>query len=76
MRPYVDRAQKLPSGTPRLAFPRTRFGITALRTAFRVAGSPIGRRLSGLFAPPADEIDLPRYAALPGREGQARAARA
>ena len=52
-------------------------GVTALRTALRVAGSPVGRRAgSGCSLPPADEIDLPRYASLPGREGQARAARA
>ena len=78
MRPYVDRAQKLPPGTPRLAFPRTRTGVTLLRSALRAAASPVGRRvtgLSGLFSPPADEIDLPRYASLPGRERQTRAAR-
>ena len=65
MRPYVDRAQKLPPGTPRLAFPRTRTGVTGPRTALRVAASPVAQRLGGLsgrfFSPPADEIDLPRY---------------
>ena len=39
MRPYVDRAQKLPPGTPRLAFPRTRTGVTVLRSALRVGGA-------------------------------------
>ena len=66
MRPDVDRAQKLPPGTPRLAFPRTRTGVTLLRSALRAAASPVGRRvtgLSGLFSPPADEIDLPHHAA-------------
>ena len=65
MRPYVDRAQKLPPGTPRLAFPRTRTGVTGLRTALRVAASPVAQHLGGLsgrfLSPPADEIDLPRY---------------
>ena len=65
MRPYVDKAQKLPPGTPRIAFPRTRTGVTGLRTALRVAASPVVQRLGGLsgrfFSPPADEIDLPPY---------------
>lgn len=65
MRPYVQRAQDLPPGTPRLAHPRTRTGVTLLRTALRIAGSRAVQRLGGLagilFSPPADEIDLPHY---------------
>jgi 2-polyprenyl-6-methoxyphenol hydroxylase-like FAD-dependent oxidoreductase len=62
MRPYVDQAQNLPPGTPRLANPRTRLGIAALRSVLRAAATPMGRRLtSGLFRPPADRIDLPSY---------------
>lgn len=63
MRPYVENAQKLPPGTPRLAHPRTRMGITALQTALKVVGSAPARRLSGFFSPPADKIDLPAYPA-------------
>jgi 2-polyprenyl-6-methoxyphenol hydroxylase-like FAD-dependent oxidoreductase len=64
MRPYVERAQKLPPGTPRLAFPRTRTEVTLLRTALRIAASPPARRAGGLFSPPADEIALPHYASF------------
>jgi len=62
MRPYVDQAQKLPPGTPRLANPRTRVGIAAFQTGLRVAAalpSWVGEKV---FAPPAEAIDLPRYA--------------
>lgn len=63
MRPYVEQAQDLPPGTPRLAHPRSRAGVSALRTAVRVAGSPVGKRIAGLagglFSPPADKISLP-----------------
>ena len=72
MRPYVDRAQKPPPVTPRIAFPRTRTGVTGLRTALRVAASPVGQRLGGLsgrfFSPPAGEIDLPRYPVYSGTD--------
>lgn len=65
MRPYVERAQKLPPGTPQLAHPRTRTGVTMLRTAVGLAGSGPVQRIGGLagrfFSPPADAIDLPRY---------------
>jgi 2-polyprenyl-6-methoxyphenol hydroxylase-like FAD-dependent oxidoreductase len=63
MRPYVDGAQNLPPGTPRLAHPRSRAGVTALRTAMRIVASGPARRLGKLggrlISPPADAIDLP-----------------
>jgi 2-polyprenyl-6-methoxyphenol hydroxylase-like FAD-dependent oxidoreductase len=40
MRPYVDKAQQLPPGVPRLAQPRTRAGLAVLNTALKVAASP------------------------------------
>ncbi|MFF4322930.1 FAD-dependent monooxygenase [Streptomyces sp. NPDC001568] len=65
MRPYVDRAQKLPPGAPRIANPRSRAGLAAMNTVLRIAGSPAAVRLGGLasrfFTPPADAIDLPVY---------------
>lgn len=65
MRPYVDQAQKLPPGTPRIANPRGRAGLAAMNTVLKVAGSPAAARLGGLasrlFTPPADAIDLPSY---------------
>ncbi len=65
MRPYVERAQHLPPGTPRIAHPRTRAGVAVTRTALRLAGSAPVKRLGGLagalLSPPADEIDLPDW---------------
>ncbi|MGW7315661.1 FAD-dependent monooxygenase [Streptomyces sp. NPDC054854] len=65
MRPYVDRAQKLPPGAPRIANPRSRIGLAAMNTVLRIAGTPAAARLGGLasrfFTPPADAIDLPDY---------------
>ena len=62
LRPYVDQAQKLPPGTPRLANPRTRAGIGAFHTGLRVAAalpSWVGEKV---FAPSAEQLDLPTYA--------------
>lgn len=62
MRPYVQQAQDLPPGTPRLANPRTRLGIGVLHTVLGIAGSAPVRRLTRRgFRPPADRIDLPDY---------------
>ncbi|KQQ05931.1 MULTISPECIES: FAD-dependent monooxygenase [unclassified Rathayibacter] len=65
MRPYVDQAQKLPPGTPRLAHPVSRPGVTAFGLAVKLGASPLGSRLAARFAtPPADAIDLPDYSHL------------
>ncbi|MFD3324578.1 FAD-dependent monooxygenase [Streptomyces sp. NPDC058701] len=65
MRPYVDQAQKLPPGTPRIANPRSRAGLAAMNTVLKLAGSPAAAHLGGLvsrlFTPPADAIVLPSY---------------
>ncbi|MFJ1869773.1 FAD-dependent monooxygenase [Streptomyces sp. NPDC088097] len=65
MRPYVERAQKLPPGTPGIANPRTRTGIATMNTVLKAAASPVGARLGGLasrvFTPRAEAIDLPDY---------------
>ncbi|RZT87676.1 2-polyprenyl-6-methoxyphenol hydroxylase-like FAD-dependent oxidoreductase [Pseudonocardia sediminis] len=65
MRPYVDKAQKLPPGAPRIANPRSRAGLAVMNTVLRFAASPVAERLgalsSGLFSPPAEAIDLPTY---------------
>jgi 2-polyprenyl-6-methoxyphenol hydroxylase-like FAD-dependent oxidoreductase len=64
MRPYVDQAQKLAPGAPRIANPRSRAGVAVMNTVLRIAG-PVSARAGGLmstlFAPPADAIDLPTY---------------
>lgn len=65
MRPYVDQAQKLPPGTPRIANPRTRLGLSALRLALRIGSSRLGTMIGAqLFSPPADKIELPDYTHL------------
>ncbi|PWW60292.1 FAD-dependent monooxygenase [Actinokineospora spheciospongiae] len=74
MRPYVEGAQDLGPGTPRLAFPRTRTGIRVLHTAVKAAASAPGRRLAMLdrfAAPPADKIELPDF--FPGGTHPAKA---
>jgi len=61
LRPYVERAQQLPPGTPKLAHPTSTLGVGVLRTALRLVGS-VPEGLSGrLFAPPADHLSLPDY---------------
>lgn len=59
LRPYVERAQRLPPGTPKLAHPTSVAGVRVLRTALRLVDA-LPDRLSGrLFAPPADRFALP-----------------
>jgi 2-polyprenyl-6-methoxyphenol hydroxylase-like FAD-dependent oxidoreductase len=65
LRPYVEQAQQLPPGAPRLAHPRTRAGIRMFNGGLRLASTPVFSRVGGrLFTPPADRIDLPDYAHL------------
>ncbi len=62
MRPYVDQAQRLPPGVPRIAHPKSRAGIALLGLAVRLASTPAGSKLGARFStPPADKIDLPDY---------------
>ncbi|OJH35796.1 FAD-dependent monooxygenase [Cystobacter ferrugineus] len=62
MRPYVARAQDVPSVAPRLANPRTRAGIALGHTVLRLATAPGVRQLLGrLLTPPAEIISLPDY---------------
>lgn len=62
LRPFVERAQDLPPGTPRLANPRSRLGRAVFHGVLRAAASPAGKRLTkGLFRPPADAFTLPDY---------------
>ncbi|MEU2729710.1 FAD-dependent monooxygenase [Streptomyces griseoviridis] len=62
LRPYAERAQKLPPGVPRVAMPRTRAGIRALHLALRAAARPRAvARLNRFLVPPADTFTLPCY---------------
>jgi 2-polyprenyl-6-methoxyphenol hydroxylase-like FAD-dependent oxidoreductase len=63
LRPYVDKAQQLPPGAPRVANPMTDLGVQALRTFLRLASSrPVRAFGSKLFTPPADAFSVPDYA--------------
>nr|WP_228514596.1 FAD-dependent monooxygenase [Frondihabitans sp. VKM Ac-2883] len=65
MRPYVNQAQQLPPGAPRIANPRTRIGIVALNAAAKIGASRAFSAIGGkFFSPPADKIDLPDYSHL------------
>jgi hypothetical protein len=62
MRPYVDQAQQLPPGTPRLANPRTRAGIAGFNTILRIASTELAQRVGRkVFSPKAERIELPTY---------------
>jgi 2-polyprenyl-6-methoxyphenol hydroxylase-like FAD-dependent oxidoreductase len=65
MRPFVTRAQKLPPGAPRIANPYSRLGVQTLNTLLRLGASRPGRGLTTrLLSPPAENIELPDYAAM------------
>ncbi len=65
IRPYVDQAQQLPPGTPRVANPKSRAGVALFGLAVRAGATPLVGKVAGrLFTPPADRIDLPDYAHL------------
>ncbi|HEU4545153.1 MAG TPA: FAD-dependent monooxygenase [Microlunatus sp.] len=62
MRPYVEQAQQLPPGTPRLANPQTRAGIAGFNTILRVASTKVAQRAARtVFSPKAERIELPTY---------------
>lgn len=64
VRPYTERAQNLPPGTPRLALPRTTTGIRTLHTVLRTATRPsVSKALRRFLIPPADSFTLPAYGA-------------
>jgi 2-polyprenyl-6-methoxyphenol hydroxylase-like FAD-dependent oxidoreductase len=67
MRPMVARAQKLPPGAPRIAHPRSRAGLAALRAALRVAGSRPAQEAARRWpSRPSTSSTLPRYELLDG----------
>jgi 2-polyprenyl-6-methoxyphenol hydroxylase-like FAD-dependent oxidoreductase len=65
MRPYVDKAQKLPPGGPRLAHPRTRVGVRVFNGIVALLLSrPLRSLAAKLTSPPADNITPPFYPAF------------
>lgn len=62
MRPFVDQAQKLPPGVPRVAHPKTSVGVAAFRTVLRLAGSkPVQAVTSKFLGPDTATLELPDY---------------
>jgi len=63
MRPFVDEAQKLPPGVPRIANPTSRVGVRVFRTAVRVAASAPVRALTSRLASSSTDAapTLPEY---------------
>jgi 2-polyprenyl-6-methoxyphenol hydroxylase-like FAD-dependent oxidoreductase len=62
---FVDRARNLPPGGPRLLHPKTRAGLTTLRTMLRLAGSRPARALGALVpSRPSRAEKLPSYPEL------------
>ncbi|NTE86595.1 FAD-dependent monooxygenase [Agrobacterium rubi] len=62
MRPFVREGQNIPQIIPRMLWPQTRFGLAAMRTVMRVAGTPLPKRLfTKAFARDSNHIELPKY---------------
>ncbi len=69
LRPYVERAQRLPPGTPKLAHPTSATGVALLRTGLRLVGALPPAVAGRLFAPPADRFTLPDFPQPEAAEG-------
>lgn len=64
LRPYVERAQHLPPGVPRITMPRTKTGIRTFNTVLRTATRPrVSKALRRFLMHPADTFTLPTYGA-------------
>jgi len=65
LRPFVTKIQQLPPGVPRLAHPRSAFGISLFNAAIRIISSRfvrgIGKLFSGKEKRDNDGIRLPDY---------------
>ncbi len=65
VRPFVERAQQLPPGTPQIANPRSRLGLAAFGLGLRLAAGPVGSAVGALARPAGRsrtrEFDLPDY---------------
>jgi 2-polyprenyl-6-methoxyphenol hydroxylase-like FAD-dependent oxidoreductase len=65
LRPFVTKIQQLPPGVPRLAHPRSAFGISLFNAAIRLISSrfvrKLGKLISGNKKTEDDGIKLPDY---------------
>jgi 2-polyprenyl-6-methoxyphenol hydroxylase-like FAD-dependent oxidoreductase len=60
LRPYAERAQQLPPGTPEAANPMSALGVAAFRAVLRFGASPLGSAFRRRFMrPSADDYALP-----------------
>ena len=48
-RPYVTKIQKLPPGVPKLAHPKSAFGITIFNTVINIISSKAVKKIGKLF---------------------------
>lgn len=68
IRSFVEEGQNIPKIVPRLLWPQTRLGLAAMRTAIRIAGNPLPKRLfANAFARDSNSIELPDYEIAGGR---------
>lgn len=68
LRPYVERVQELPPGTPRVAHPRTELGVRVLRLGQKIAAGPLGSAVQAVVPSVPDDFELPDY----GLQGERR----
>ncbi|MCD5970159.1 FAD-dependent monooxygenase [Pseudomonas sp. CDFA 550] len=62
LRPVVEKSQNIPKIVPRLTHPRSRMGITLLRTVQRIVASPvISKRAAKSLTPALQSFKLPSY---------------
>jgi hypothetical protein len=63
MRPFVDQAQKLRPGVPRIINPTSLLGVRILRTVVRLAATAPVRALAARLTSSSDDADptLPDY---------------
>lgn len=50
MRPYVESVQKLPPGIPKLAYPKTTFGVWIVNTIAGLMASNIVQKIASIFS--------------------------
>ena len=66
LRPYINEIQKLPSGVPYLAHPKSKIGISLLNTVINIISSKVVKSIGSLFTnknklSTDDSIMLPEY---------------
>ncbi|MFB6538866.1 FAD-dependent monooxygenase [Streptomyces noursei] len=73
MRPFVEKAQQLRPGIPRMVYPHTRRQRSLVWAGLRTATSPLANRFGdvagAVFSPPADAFRLPDRPMAARRDG-------